>query len=42
MVETDNDTLSIAVVPDNYDLKISFPVFESHTVYGLTGAIKPP
>jgi hypothetical protein len=41
-IETNNNTLSVAAVPDNCDLKKSLRVFESHSVYGLIGTIKPP
>jgi uncharacterized protein (DUF362 family) len=39
-VKTDSNVLSMSAVPSSYDLKISLPVLKSHSVCGLTGAIK--
>ncbi len=39
-VKTDGNVLSMSAVPSSYDLKISLPVLKSHSICGLTGAIK--
>jgi uncharacterized protein (DUF362 family) len=39
-VKTNSNILSMSAVPSSYDLKISLPVLKSHSVCGLTGAIK--